>query len=137
MKNTVLLFILVLFWQKTMTAQSKCDSGKYVSAYGSDSLLLKAIGDWYAKGYFDKLLKKHGIRKISCAGCDAAYVDLTFTINAQGRIIPGKVHQSRICTGKASEKFLEDFYAILIYVKAPKNMGINCYRYRFGRALKC
>lgn len=131
----IIALIFVCFYEGR--TQVTTDSARYISAYGADSLLERSLQDYYSKGHFDKLLRKQGIKKITCAGCDAVYVELIFCIDKNGKVQPMKLVSSTLCHGKKSETFIKDFYQSLNALTLPKQFSGQPYRYRFGRALKC
>lgn len=129
-------FLILILWCSCMCTYAQCDSADYVSRYTGDSLLLPELDKWHTTSFYP-LIKKHGVRKINCDKCTGVYVDLTFTVNEDGSIKPIRVNQARLCQSEVSDTFVRNFYNSLKTIKVPVQFAGRCFKYRFGRVLKC
>lgn len=118
-------------------AQQKCPQPIEVSAYSADSLLEHSLQDYFNKGYFNQLLKKLKIKKISCSsGCDAVWAELVFSVDPKGKIVPVRIRDYNCCD-RPQSNFIQYFYDSLKGLTVPVAFAGKCYVYRFGRVLKC
>lgn len=117
----------------SLVAETKSDSSDFpIVDLWRDSIWEAIEKDWI-ETTFNPCLKAAKI-KISCASCTSVFMDLTFYINAEGRLEKHELHKARFCEKDSLEKcFLTYFYEL----KFPSKYYKTTLKFRLGRALKC
>lgn len=109
---------------------------KYYQLPSSQYKTWKLLEDEWMKNEYGKILKENKL-KMTCSGCESIFMDVVFTIDAQGKLSATKTLKTRKCAGEFSKKLEERFLKWFLQRSFPAELYNTKFEVRLGTGLKC
>ncbi len=133
MKKITLFFVLVIL-NTTIFAQTNIP--KHYELEGRAYTEADSIRNVWMKKEFPSILKKNKL-KMTCAKCSNIYMDVVFTIDANGVLRLPKILQAVCCGSSFSNQLSTDFLDYFYDLQFPWALRNMIFEYRLGTGLKC
>jgi hypothetical protein len=133
MKKTTLVLFLILWCGATF---SQTNIPKHYELEGKAGTQADSILKLWNKKEFPSILKKNKL-KMTCAKCSNIYMDVVFTIDANGVLRLPKIVKTVCCAGGFSNDLSTDFLDYFYSLQFPWALRNITFEYRLGTGLSC
>lgn len=133
MKKTTLILLLILI---NGTLFSQTNIPKYYELEGRAKTEADSVLKVWMKKEFPSILKKNKL-KMTCAKCSNIYMDVIFTIDANGVLRLPKIIKTVSCGGAFTSQLSDDFLNYFYALQFPWALRNLTFEYRLGTGLSC
>ena len=133
MKETTFFF---LYFILARTLFSQTNIPKYYELEGRAYTEADSIHKVWMKKEFPSIIKKHKL-KMTCAKCSNIYMDVVFTIDANGVLRLPKLVKTVCCGGSFSSDLSCDFLNYFYTLQFPWALRNLTFEFRLGTGLSC